>query len=1053
MNNLTATEVIATALHGVVMRGWRRTALAVAIAIVVPGLAAAAVERRQFTAPAGYLVVEVLDDDLVHFEASAVGSPPSLAQPLFASPMVLKRDYSGPSSLVDGGQTLETPAIRLVVDGGSLCVRVEDRTRSNAHLTTVCPVEMDRPFKGLDLDPAAMAHVYGLGQEFKAVGGSDCRFVQTSADGDWVAHGVREGLVVQGLDAGNGFQGLQCAAVGNVQIPVLYALGTGGLNYALFMDNVYKQRWDFTGRPWKARMYGDQLRWYVMTGPDLRDLRADYLELTGRPPVPPRKALGLWVSEFGYDNFGQIDALLTGLRSRDFPVDGFVLDLNWFGGVVNKQNQPKTHMGRLDWDEDQAPDLDRNPYLFRNPGPRIQSYAADHIGLTVIEESYLADTTDTFQQMPAELSAYRRTAGACDITNQTQAVTDIAGFWGRGRMIDWSDPAAGAWIHDNRRFPNLSKRGITSHWTDLGEPESFSAAACYEGVETTVSGRKTSHSDIHNLYNLLWNQAIWDGYVAEQGEANDLGVTNPRPFIMTRSGAAGTQRTGAAMWSGDIASATESLAAHFNAQMHMSFSGIDYYGSDLGGFRREVLPHNDKQGRYRGYEDELFTQWFAAGAWFDVPVRPHTDNEFVEATPPYDTAPDRVGHVRSNRANLRQRYALIPYYYSLAHRAHQAGEPLVPPLVFYYQNDSTVRTIGHEKLVGRDLLVGVVARHGEYERDIYLPAGRWANFHTSEWVTSTGQWLRNVPVYRNGLLTLPAFARAGAIVPMMAVDKDAKDAFGHRKGGGAPRTELIARVYADPTPSEFTLFEDDGTTLRYDGAGRPSYHHRTTRISQQHAGPNTVTVTVAAATDVNGPGPYPGAETRRQSVVELVVDAAQATAVTLNGSPLAQHGGRAAFDAAASGWVNAGRNLVLAKSAAMDVATAKTFVFALHPASGATSVNFVCDSAFTAPGQAVYAVGSTPELGNWDPSRAIALSPSIYWEYIYNPPAGGAGPGPSKPVWTGVVEGLPPNPSFEWKCIRRNEDGSGGVSWQSGPNTVFSAPVVSGYAGRTYGAF
>jgi alpha-glucosidase len=1036
------------------MRGWRRTALALAIAIIVPDLAAAAVERRQFTAPAGYLVVEVLDDDLVHFEASAIGSPPSLAQPLFASPMVLKRDYSGPSSLVDGGQTLETPAIRLVVDGGSLCVRVEDRTRGNAHLTTVCPVEMDRPFKGLDLDPAAMAHVYGLGQEFKAVRGSDCRVVQTSADGDWVVHGVREGLVVQGLDAGNGFQGLQCAAVGNVQIPVLYTLGAGGLNYALFMDNVYKQRWDFTGRPWKARMYGDQLRWYVMTGPDLRDLRADYLELTGRPPVPPRKAFGLWVSEFGYDNFGQIDALLTGLRSRDFPVDGFVLDLNWFGGVVNKQNQPKTHMGRLDWDEDQVPDLDRNPYSFRNPGPRIQSYAVDHIGLTVIEESYLADTTDTFQQMPAELSAYRRTAaGACEVTNQTQAVTDIAGFWGRGRMIDWSDSAAGAWIHDNRRFPNLSKRGITSHWTDLGEPESFSAAACYEGRETTVSGRKTSHSDIHNLYNLLWNQAIWDGYVAKQGQANDLGVTNPRPFIMTRSGAAGTQRTGAAMWSGDIASATESLAAHFNAQMHMSFSGIDYYGSDLGGFRREVLPHNDKQGRYRGYEDELFTQWFAAGAWFDVPVRPHTDNEFVEATPPYDTAPDRVGHVRSNLANLRQRYALIPYYYSLAHRAHQAGEPLVPPLVFYYQNDSTVRTIGHQKLVGRDLLVGVVARHGEYERDIYLPAGRWANFHTSEWVTSTGQWLRNVPVYRNGLLTLPAFARAGAILPMMAVDKDTKDAFGHRKGGAAPRTELIARVYADSTPSEFTLFEDDGTTLRYDGAGRPSYHHRTTRISQQHAGPNTVTVTVAAATDVNGPGPYPGAETSRQNVVELVVDAAQATAVTLNGSPLAQHGGRGAFDAAASGWVNAGRNLVLAKSAAMDVATAKTFVFALHPASGATSVNFVCDSAFTAPGQAVYAVGSTPELGNWDPSRAIALSPSSYWEYIYNPPAGGAGPGPSKPVWTGVVEGLPPNPSFEWKCIRRNEDGSGGVSWQSGPNTVFSAPVVSGYAGRTYGAF
>ena len=72
-------------------------------------------------------------------------------------------------------------------------------------------------------------------------------------------------------------------------------------------------------------------------------------------------------------------------------------------------------------------------------------------------------------------------------------------------------------------------------------------------------------------------------------------------------------------------------------------SGIDYYGSDIGGFRREVMPYNDKAGSYRGYQDELYTQWFANGAWFDVPVRPHTDNEFIQVNPPYATAPHLVG--------------------------------------------------------------------------------------------------------------------------------------------------------------------------------------------------------------------------------------------------------------------------------------------------------------------------------------------------------------------------------------------------------------------------
>ena len=82
---------------------------------------------------------------------------------------------------------------------------------------------MNKPFKGLDLDPAGMTQVYGLGQQFQGAQGPNCRFVQTGADGDRIAHGVREGLVVNGVDAGNGFQGFQCAAVGNVQIPVLYA--------------------------------------------------------------------------------------------------------------------------------------------------------------------------------------------------------------------------------------------------------------------------------------------------------------------------------------------------------------------------------------------------------------------------------------------------------------------------------------------------------------------------------------------------------------------------------------------------------------------------------------------------------------------------------------------------------------------------------------------------------------------------------------------------------------------------------------------------------------
>ena len=1010
---------------------------ALSVLLIFPFAVRAEVFRTKFKTDTAYLSIEILDDDLVHVEASALGEGPSTSQPLYTSPMVLKNDYPGPSSVKQMGNRLETKELRLEVNPENLCLKVDDKTKQNTNLTTICPVSLEQNTKGLDIAPGLMEQVYGLGQEFKILG---------TADGDWTSLGSR-----QGLEWGNGFQGFQNAAVGNVQIPVYYALGANNLNYALFLDNVYRQSWNFRGTPWTARMFGDQIRFYIMTGPDLADLRSDYLELTGRPPVPPRKSLGLWVSEFGYDNWSQIDTLLKGLRENNFPVDGFVLDLNWFGGVV-LNNPSRSNMGRLDWDNNQDWLTQNNSYFFPEPEKRIQDYANANIRLTAIEESYLANTNETFNVMPDELTVYERTNGICDPDNQTNPVTDVRGFWGIGRMIDWSDSAAGEWIHSQRRFPNLVELGINSHWTDLGEPETFDSSSCYEGVEVTNTGRKNEHGDVHNLYNLLWNRSIWNGYVATQGQIDALGITNPRPFIVTRSGAAGIQRYGAAMWSGDIAANLQSLTTHFNAQMHMSFSGIDYYGADIGGFRREVLPYNDKQGSYRGYEKEMYTQWFANGAWFDVPVRPHTDNEFVTVNPPYDTSPHLVGDTKSNLANLQQRYELIPYYYSLAYRAHLQGEPLIPPPIFYYQNDPNLREMGHEKMIGRDILVGIVARHGEYERDLYLPEGTWIDYHTNEWFTSNGEELKNVPVYREGILRLPSFIRAGAILPLMAVDEQTQDAFGHRSNGATPRNELLLRIYADSTPSNFTLYEDDGLTLNYDDNGRPFYHYRTTEIQQQQVN-NTVRVKIDPAVDVNGNSSFAGAVNRRPIVVELIANDSIATEVKFNGSPLTKYESEADFEIASSGWYNAGQNRIVAKLAEIDVYnTRKMFTFDLQPITPTTSVNFVCDRGFTKPGESIYVVGSLASLGNWDPTQAIRLNPSIYYEYIYNPPMGHNGPGPSSPVWTGVKENLPPNTSFEWKCIRRLEVGSGSIDWQPGEN-VRHTTTPSGYAGRSYGSF
>ena len=119
--------------------------------------------------------------------------------------------------------------------------------------------------------------------------------------------------------------------------------------------------------------------------------------------------------------------------------------------------------------------------------------------------------------------------------------------------------------------------------------------------------------------------------------------------MMARSGAPGIQRFGASMWSGDIGSNLENLAAHMNAQMHMSLPGIDYFGSDIGGFRRSALNGEDL--------GTVYAQWFANGMLRDIPGRPQTNNSNCPYPPraPTGNCHERPGPDRRRREQPRQR--------------------------------------------------------------------------------------------------------------------------------------------------------------------------------------------------------------------------------------------------------------------------------------------------------------------------------------------------------------------------------------------------------------
>ena len=69
-----------------------------------------------------------------------------------------------------------------------------------------------------------------------------------------------------------------------------------------------------------------EMRRYFSDFADHFDLRKDYLELVGHPLVPPRKMFGLWVSEYGYDDWAELEDKIRTLHANNFPVDGAVLE-------------------------------------------------------------------------------------------------------------------------------------------------------------------------------------------------------------------------------------------------------------------------------------------------------------------------------------------------------------------------------------------------------------------------------------------------------------------------------------------------------------------------------------------------------------------------------------------------------------------------------------------------------------------------------------------------------------------------------------------------------
>jgi alpha-glucosidase len=115
------------------------------------------------------------------------------------------------------------------------------------------------------------------------------------------------------------------------------------------------------------------------------------------------------------------------------------------------------------------------------------------------------------------------------------------------------------------------------------------------------------------------------------------------------------------------------------------------------------------------------------------------------------------------RAAIAHRYALLPYLYTLAHKAAAVGAPMVQPLFVKFPSDPVVRRMADEWLLGEDLLVAPQLRAATPVRAVYLPPSAG-----DEWVAWGKEGVDSRPwaVLATPLDTPPVYQRVGSAVPL-----------------------------------------------------------------------------------------------------------------------------------------------------------------------------------------------------------------------------------------------------------------------------------------------
>ena len=544
---------------------------------------------------------------------------------------------------------------------------------------------------------------------------------------------------------------------------------------------------------------GNGIDYYFMYGGSADGVIAQMRHLSGDVPMFPLWTYGFWQSKERYKSATETEGIVDQYRTLQVPLDGIIQDWQYWGS-----NYLWNAMDFLSEDFASGPQL-------------IQNVHAKHAHFMISIWASFGPQTQQFRELNEK---------GLLLPIETWPQSGLSHIWpprmdypSGVKVYDAFSPVARDiyWKHLKR----LYDYGTDAWWMDSTDPDFFNPRESdYAHPVTGGTWRQ-----LRNAFPL---ETVRGVYQAQRRVGEEK-----RVFIMTRSAFAGQQHYGSNMWSGDVNSSWDMLRKQVPAGLSFSLTGDPNFNTDIGGFFCNAYNTRGPGSAPKNPQfQELYVRWMQYGLFCPV-FRSHGADAPREiwqfgkkGEPVYDAIEQQI----------RLRYRLIPYLYSIAWQVTSNNESYLRPLFSDFAQDRKVWDIVDEFMFGRSILATPILdpqyteekivrtdamtgwdrkkESGESSQETvvdwtetktatkYLPKGTtWYDFWTNK-MYKGGQTV----TLTTTLNRVPMFVRAGSILPlgpeMQYVGEKSWD-------------NLEIRVYPGADGS-FTLYEDEGDGYNYE---------------------------------------------------------------------------------------------------------------------------------------------------------------------------------------------------------------------------------------------